>query len=185
MIIKESLSPSEALYGFGSWLTTRKEPITISSHHNAGIVSELIDEFIKKQELEKPKDHWEDELVPMNEELLDDILTPKSEEDIIKELSKLTQEELNLQLRKFSYKGLLNNVKLLIKAGADVNSKSDHGWTSLTLASSHGHNEIIKELIDNGADIYITTFGGNTPLMIAKNYRYPNTEKLLKQYYNK
>jgi hypothetical protein len=66
-LVKEELSPSEALYGFGGWLTTRKEPLTLSSHHNAAIVAELIDEFIKKQGLEEPKDHWEDELVPMNE----------------------------------------------------------------------------------------------------------------------
>jgi len=67
-IVKESLSPSGALYGFGGWLTTRKEPITISSKHNAAIVAELIDKFVKKQKLEDPEDYWEDDLVPMNPE---------------------------------------------------------------------------------------------------------------------
>lgn len=47
-LVKESLSPSEALYGFGGWLTTRDKPVTIGAKHNAGIVAELIDEFIKK-----------------------------------------------------------------------------------------------------------------------------------------
>jgi hypothetical protein len=64
-IVKESLSPSEALYGFGSWLTIRNEPITISKHHESSIVAELIDEFIKKQKLKEPRDHWEDDLISM------------------------------------------------------------------------------------------------------------------------
>jgi len=64
-LIKESLSPSEAVYGFGSWLTVRDEPITISDSHNAAIVAELVDEFIKKQKLEEPRNHWENDLIPM------------------------------------------------------------------------------------------------------------------------
>ncbi len=66
-IVRESLSVSGALYGFGSWLTTRDEAVTMSSKDNAGVVAELIDKFIKKQKLKEPEDHWEDELVPMNE----------------------------------------------------------------------------------------------------------------------
>ena len=64
-LVKEELSPSEALYGFGGWLTTRDESVTISSTNNAAIVAELIDEFIKKQRLTEPKDHWEDDLISM------------------------------------------------------------------------------------------------------------------------
>jgi len=65
----ESLSPSGALYGFAGWLTTRDEPIIMSSHHDAAIVAELLDEFIKKQKLEEPKEHWEDDLISMKESL--------------------------------------------------------------------------------------------------------------------
>jgi len=64
-LVKESLSPSEAVYGFAGWLTTRDEPITMSAHNDAAIVAELVDEFIKKQRLEEPKDHWEKDLIPM------------------------------------------------------------------------------------------------------------------------
>jgi len=64
-IVRESLSPSGALYGFGGWLTSRDEPVTMSGRHDAAIVAELIDEFIKKQDLEEPEGHWEDDLVPM------------------------------------------------------------------------------------------------------------------------
>jgi len=65
-LVKESLSPSEAVYGFASWLTTRNEPIIISSHNDAGIVAELVDDFITKQRLKEPKEHWEKDLIPMN-----------------------------------------------------------------------------------------------------------------------
>lgn len=68
-LVKESLSPSGAVYGFAGWLTTRKDPVIMSSHHDAAIVAELVDEFCKKQKLESPKDHWEDDLIPMNESL--------------------------------------------------------------------------------------------------------------------
>jgi hypothetical protein len=61
---RTSLSPSEALYGFGGWLTTRDEPVTMSSHHNAGIVAELINEFCERHDFEEPRDHWEDNLIP-------------------------------------------------------------------------------------------------------------------------
>ena len=67
--LNEDLSPSEALYGFGGWLTTRDKPVTMSAKNNAGIVAELIDEFIKKQKLEQPEDHWEDDLISMNNEV--------------------------------------------------------------------------------------------------------------------
>jgi hypothetical protein len=63
----EELSPSGALYGFGGWLTTRDEPVTMSGSHDAAIVAELIDDFITTQDLDQPEDHWEDDLVPMED----------------------------------------------------------------------------------------------------------------------
>jgi hypothetical protein len=59
-IVREALSPSGALFGFAGWLTSREEPVTMSSKHDAGIVAELIDEFIEKQDLEKPEDMPDD-----------------------------------------------------------------------------------------------------------------------------
>lgn len=62
---KKSLSPSEALFGFGGWLTTRDEPVTMSSRHDAAIVAELISEFCEKQGFEDPDESWTDNLIPM------------------------------------------------------------------------------------------------------------------------
>ncbi len=37
--------PGEALFGFAAWLTTRDEPVTFSSRHDAGEAVRLIREF--------------------------------------------------------------------------------------------------------------------------------------------
>ena len=57
--------------------------------------------------------------------------------------------------------------ELLIAKGADVNAKSDDGWTSLHDATSIGHNEIVELLITKGADVNAKNNYGNTPLDLA------------------
>ncbi|KKL18862.1 hypothetical protein LCGC14_2471290 [marine sediment metagenome] len=61
---RKSLSPSEALYGFGGWLTTRDTPVVMSAHDDAGIVAKLISEFCERHSFDEPRDHWEDNLIP-------------------------------------------------------------------------------------------------------------------------
>lgn len=39
------MAATEALYGFGAWLTTRKEPVTFSEVHDSGKMVELIEEW--------------------------------------------------------------------------------------------------------------------------------------------
>ena len=63
--------------------------------------------------------------------------------------------------------GLNEIVELLIAKGADVNAKSDDGWTSLHDAASIGHNEIVELLIAKGADVNAKNNYGNTPLDLA------------------
>lgn len=87
-IVRESLSPSEAVYGFAGWLTTRDEPVTLSGHHNAAIAAELVDEYVKKQGFEEPRENWHEELVPMNEKFDDcsvDVLDYKKCIEILQE----------------------------------------------------------------------------------------------------
>lgn len=68
-IVKESLTPSGALYGFTSWLTTREEPITLSSKHDAAPIVDLLSKFIDKQNLDELDDDWVNDLIPMNESM--------------------------------------------------------------------------------------------------------------------
>ena len=95
-LVRESLSPSESLYGFGGWLTTREEPITIGRKYDAGIVAELIDEFIQKQKLKKPKEHWERALISMNEKWSpDDKKDVKGKVERSEKLSKEMKDAIN------------------------------------------------------------------------------------------
>lgn len=60
---KEKMIPSEALYGFAGWLTSRDEAVTASAYHNAAVWAELVDTFIKENNLEQPRDGWENNLI--------------------------------------------------------------------------------------------------------------------------
>lgn len=51
-----NMNASEALYGFGAWLTTRKEVLNIGASHDASIVTELIKKFIDANRLEDVRD---------------------------------------------------------------------------------------------------------------------------------
>lgn len=56
----------------------------------------------------------------------------------------------------------------LIKAGADVNSKTAVGGTNaLALAAQNGHLEVVRTLIEAGADVNEPAIEGWTPLMKA------------------
>jgi hypothetical protein len=56
--MSDKITASEALYGFGAWLTTLREPITVSQRHDAGIVAELVSEYCKANNLQEPRDDW-------------------------------------------------------------------------------------------------------------------------------
>ena len=67
--LNEELNASEALYGFSGWLTSRDEPVVFSAYHDAAIVAELINEFIKKFDLPDIRDDWEKDLKQIDEGL--------------------------------------------------------------------------------------------------------------------
>jgi ankyrin repeat protein len=66
---------------------------------------------------------------------------------------------------------LENNVpefRRLLSDGADVNAKhSRTGLTSLSVACHEGHVQLVKELVEHGADVEAKDNGGNTPLHYA------------------
>ena len=49
--------------------------------------------------------------------------------------------------------GNLELVKLLLKAGADINAKDKNGWTALVWASQSGQTEIEAFLREIGANV--------------------------------
>ena len=83
------------------------------------------------------------EIIPVIE-----LLTPQK-------LSAEEQKKLDDRLLKlcFSSKYYVEEVKKLIKKGADVNTKNQNGWTPLHLASWNRYLKIVELLIKNGADV--------------------------------
>ncbi len=61
--VKRTLSASEALYGFASWLTSRKERVVLSSKDNATSIANLVEQYCKANDLKEPIDGWDDLLV--------------------------------------------------------------------------------------------------------------------------
>lgn len=59
-------------------------------------------------------------------------------------------------------------VKKLLDEGVDPDTKFRYGVTALTYACDHGHLDVVKVLLDHGADVNVKdTFYGSTPLMLA------------------
>lgn len=56
----------------------------------------------------------------------------------------------------------------MLKRAADINAKSQVGWTALHNAAESGHLNIVKMLVDSGADYYSSNRSKNTPLDLAK-----------------
>jgi hypothetical protein len=62
MSAMNELTGSEALFGFCVWLTSREQPVTLSSRHDAAIVAELLREFCARNNLAPPREGWEKRL---------------------------------------------------------------------------------------------------------------------------
>jgi len=61
-------------------------------------------------------------------------------------------------------------VKVLLDAGADIDSRDSGGGTPLHDACIHGRLVVVKELVRRGADIYPKDNDGETPFDFAGNY---------------
>lgn len=72
------------------------------------------------------------------------------------------------QLQDAARSGDAATVKQLLDDGIDVNTKFRYGATALFYACDHGHVDVVKVLLDKGADLTVKdTFYGLTPLMLA------------------
>jgi ankyrin repeat protein len=88
--------------------------------------------------------------------------------------AKNSLDETPLMLAAFN--NHLELAKVLIARGADVNKA---GWTPLHYASTKGHREMMRLLLDNDAYIDSESSNGTTPLMMAAFSTSPLAVKLL------
>ena len=72
------------------------------------------------------------------------------------------------ELQDAARKGDAATVRKLIDEGVDVNTKFRYNATALFYACDHGHVEVVKALLEKGADLTVKdSFYGFTPLMLA------------------
>ena len=57
------MNASEAIYGFCSWLTTRKEKTIMSMNDDCAPIVDLIEIFCQTNNLEDVTDDWPDNLI--------------------------------------------------------------------------------------------------------------------------
>ena len=50
--------------------------------------------------------------------------------------------------------------ELLLKKGADVDGRDDHGRTALCIAAEMDHRSVVELLLENGADVTVRDFDG-------------------------
>jgi len=60
--------------------------------------------------------------------------------------------------------GDIEQVKLLISQGTDVNAKNEAGWTPLHCAARYGHTDVVEWLLARGANVRARDALGWTPL---------------------
>lgn len=80
-------------------------------------------------------------------------------------------------------KGDIETVKKFIDYGADVNEKSN-GMTPLMLAARYNQCDIIKLLIEKGANLKVTDDKGNNALKYAENSNAVKAANMLKEAMN-
>jgi ankyrin repeat protein len=74
--------------------------------------------------------------------------------------------------------------KILLAHGINVNQKGEDGYTPLHDACSFGHKEIVRLLLENGADLFART-AGDLPFTTARLSGQNEICELLRSYPNK
>lgn len=70
-------------------------------------------------------------------------------------------------------------VAALLQAGLDPNQQDEQGWTALCFAAGMGDAEIVKCLLDGGADVFRTGKDQRTPYLIALAARRLDVARIL------
>jgi len=73
----------------------------------------------------------------------------------------------SINLNEAAYQGNLEAVQQHIRAGSDLNRKTDDGATPLIAAATFGHADVAKALIEAGADLNLVNNEGSTALLSA------------------
>ncbi|XP_019364279.1 PREDICTED: ankyrin repeat and SAM domain-containing protein 6 [Gavialis gangeticus] len=73
--------------------------------------------------------------------------------------------------------GQLTLVQLLVERNADIDRQDNvHGWTALMQATYHGNKEVVKYLLNQGADVNLRAKNGYTAFDLIMLLNDPDTE---------
>jgi uncharacterized protein len=75
--------------------------------------------------------------------------------------------EGHTDLMRAALEGRTEDVKALLRKGADVNAKDGSGRTALMFTVINLHGETVRVLLEHGADVNARADDGATPLMLA------------------
>ncbi|CAN6164404.1 unnamed protein product [Urochloa humidicola] len=89
------------------------------------------------------------------------------------------EAELTLRVNSAAFYGDLNQLKSLIRAGADPKNTDYDGRSPLHLAASRGYEDVVQFLIGEGVDINLADQFGNTPLLEAVKQGHERVAALL------
>jgi len=63
-----------------------------------------------------------------------------------------------------SQEGLVETVRALVEAGAEMNYADNEGWTALYGAATNGHTEVVRTLAVAGAEVNLHLELGGTSI---------------------
>jgi ankyrin repeat protein len=72
-------------------------------------------------------------------------------------------------------------VEELVAGGADLNEQDENGWTPLNWAAGRGDVEVVRLLLDKGAEVFKVGRDQRTPYMIALAAGRQETARLLRE----
>ena len=72
-------------------------------------------------------------------------------------------------------------MRKLIFVGSDVNALDVRGDTPLTVSAGSGHLDVVRLLVDSGADLFAVNKQGLTAAMCAKKFGHKEVEQYLDQ----
>jgi len=77
--------------------------------------------------------------------------------------------------------GELAKVEEVLNSGADIHQQDEQGWTPLNWAAGRGDVDMVKLLLDRGADVFRVGRDQRTPYKITLAARHTDVARLLKE----
>ena len=103
----------------------------------------------------------------------------KAEEERVAAEKKAVQEKRDFNLRYWSGKGNVSEVRAWLDLGANPNAANDNGWTALIIAASKNYSGVVNILLAAGANPNATLDNGFTALMWAAQEGYLGVANIL------